>query len=133
MELVHEITNRLSCRQHSQVHTPCGDNRQSPSAISSHSAPFRSSYQSEEVKAVKVHKSLVIILDGQVCREHPILQSYSLYLMEQKVFSINKYSFRFFSSSRTFFDLLGCMLKVWSRLRSERKFQNLEVKKSALL
>ena len=38
--LFHEITNRLSCMPHIHVHTPSGDQCQSLSAISSHSAPF---------------------------------------------------------------------------------------------
>ena len=38
--LFHEITNRLSCMQLIHVHTLSGDQCQSTSPISSHSAPF---------------------------------------------------------------------------------------------
>ena len=98
LELFHEITSRSSCMQRFHVHTPSGDQCQPPSAISVHSAPFSVLINQKKFKAVKVHKLLVIILNGRVSRRQPILHSYGLYLMEQKFLSINKYSFHLYQA-----------------------------------
>ena len=47
-----------------------------PSAFSSYSL-LQCPHINKKFQAVKIHKSLVIILNGRVCRRHPILHSYS--------------------------------------------------------
>ena len=117
--LFHKI-NRLSCMQHIHVHTPSGDKCQSPSDISSRSAPFTvlisirrssrressrftnrwSSYQTEESVANNTYCTTMVCIKWN--KKFPALTSIRFA--------------SFISSSRTFFDFLGCMVQVWSRL-----------------
>ena len=65
----------------------------------------------KKFKAVKVHKSLVVILKGRVCRRQPILHSWGCIQWNKKFSALTSIRFAsFIPSSSTFFDFLGCIL-----------------------
>ena len=67
----------------------------------------------KKFKAVKVHKSLVIILTDESVADNPYCTALVCILWNKKFSGSTSIRFAsFISSSRPFFDFLGCMLRL---------------------